>query len=280
MTTLQLKTPEQIGLMRAAGLVVADALAAVVAAAAPGVTPRRLDATAAEVIAAAGAQPSFLGYGYPPYPAVTCISVNDAVVHGIPGDVPLREGDLVSVDCGAVLDGWHGDAAVTVGVGDVRREDAALSAACEDALWAGIAAATAGARLRDVGAAVEDAVERAGRGPFAPPGGYGILEDYTGHGIGTEMHMPPAVPNFRVRARGPRLSPGLAIAIEPMLTLGSPEVRVLGDRWTVCTADGSRAAHWEHTVAITSDGPWVLTAHDGGAHRLGALGVATPATTS
>jgi methionyl aminopeptidase len=274
---LQIKTPEQVAAMRVAGLVVADALAAVTAAVAPGVTPRRLDEIAAEVIAAAGAEPSFLGYGRPPYPAVICASVNDAVVHGIPGDVPLREGDLISVDCGAIVEGWHGDAAVTVAVGEVRPELAALSAACEDALWAGIAAAVPGGRLRDVGGAVEAAVVAAGRLALAPAGGYGILEDYTGHGIGTEMHMEPAVHNVRTRSRGPRLVPGLAIAIEPMLTLGSPEVRLLADRWTVATVDGSVAAHWEHTVAITDAGPWVLTAHDGGAARLGALGVPTPA---
>jgi methionyl aminopeptidase len=274
MPALEIKNDEQVALMRAAGLVVADMLDAVRAATAPGVTPRELDTVARDVLATAGATPSFLHYGYPPYPATICASVNAAVVHGIPGDEPLREGDIVSIDAGAVLHGWHGDAAITLGVGEIAADVAALSAACEDALWAGIAATRAGGRLRDIGAAVEDAVLAA---RDAPAGGYGILREFTGHGIGTAMHMDPHVPNYRVRNRGPRLQPGLVLAIEPMITLGSPAVAVLADEWTVRTVDGSRAAHWEHTVAVTVDGPWVLTARDGGAARLAALGIPTPA---
>jgi methionyl aminopeptidase len=236
--------------MRAAGLVVAETLAAVRAAVAPGVTPQDLDALAAQEIRRRGATPSFLGYHG--YPATTCISVNDVVVHGIPDGRPLADGDVVSVDCGAVLDGWHGDAAITVGVGRLADPVAALVRAGEQALAAGIAAMQPGARLADIGAAVQQAVEQAGR--------YGILTDYTGHGIGRAMHEPPVVPNVRTRRRGPRLEPGVVLAIEPMLTLGRPDVTVDDDGWTVRTEDGSLAVHCEHTVALTPDGPWVLTA--------------------
>jgi methionyl aminopeptidase len=247
---LATKSPEQVGLMRAAGLVVAETLAAVRAAVAPGVTPQDLDELAAEEIRRRGAVPSFLGYHG--YPATTCISVNDVVVHGIPDGRPLAEGDVVSVDCGAVLEGWHGDAAITVGVGELAGPVAALVSTCEQALAAGIAAMRVGGRLGDIGAAVEGNVR--GRG------GYGILTDYTGHGIGRAMHEPPAVPNLRGRRRGPRLEAGVVLAIEPMLTLGRPDVSVDADGWTVRTEDGSLAVHCEHTVAVTPDGPWVLTA--------------------
>lgn len=243
------KTPEQVRRMRAAGLVVAQTLESLRQAVRPGVTPRELDALAARHIAAAGATPSFLGYHG--YPATICTSVNDVVVHGIPDDRPLAEGDVISIDCGAVLDGWHGDAAVTIGVGEVAAEVAALVRACEQALVAGIAAMAPGARLGDIGAAVQGAVEAAGP--------YGILTDYTGHGIGTAMHEPPFVPNYRTRRRGPRLDPGVVLAVEPMITLGRPEVGVDADGWTVRTTDGGWSAHVEHTIAVTPDGPWVLT---------------------
>jgi len=250
---LLVKTPDQVRLMRAAGLVVAETLARVRQAARPGVTPRELDALAARHIASRGATPSFLGYHG--YPATICTSVNDVVVHGIPDDRPLVDGDIISIDCGAVLDGWHGDAAVTVGVGEVADEVAALVRACEDGLAAGIAAMRPGGRLGDIGAAVQGAVEAAGP--------YGILTDYTGHGIGTAMHEPPFVPNHRTRRRGPRLDPGVVLAIEPMITLGRPDVDVDPDGWTVRTLDGTWSAHVEHTVAVTPDGPWVLTDLDG-----------------
>jgi methionyl aminopeptidase len=262
---IQYKTREQVLLMRRAGLLVADALDAVRAALKPGVMTRELDAIAADVIRSAGATPSFLGYGHPPYPATLCISVNEEVVHGIPGDKVVVAGDVVSVDGGAVLGGWHGDSAFTAVVpgGPPAPEDEALVAVTEEALWRGIGAMVAGERLNAIGAAVEDHVGDR----------YGLVEDYGGHGIGTEMHQDPHVLNYRTRDHGPRMRPGLCLAIEPMLTLGDPATRVLNDEWTVVTTDGSRAAHWEHSVALLDGGVWVLTARDGGAEKLGELGV-------
>jgi methionyl aminopeptidase len=264
---IEYKTPEQITLMRAAGLVVARALAEMRAAVAPGVSTADLDAIAEGVIRDAGAQPSFKGYHG--YPASICASVNEQVVHGIPAaSQVLREGDLVSLDCGAVLDGWHGDAAITVPVGRVEPALTRLGAAAEEALWAGITAAAHGARsgegrLTDVSAAVERAIRRAGP--------YGIVEGYGGHGIGSAMHQDPLVLNRGRPGRGPRLAPGLCLAIEPMLTLGNSRTVELNDGWTVVTADGSIAAHVEHTVALFADGASVLTAPDGGRERLGDL---------
>ncbi|SDU97654.1 methionine aminopeptidase, type I [Microlunatus sagamiharensis] len=276
-TGVEVKSPEQVRLMRRAGLVVADALEAVVAAVRPGTTTRELDAVAAEVMARAGAQPSFLGYGAeedrPGFPGVLCLSVDDEVVHGIPGDRVLAAGDLLSIDCGAVVDGWHGDAAVSVVVGPEppRHEVAGLLDATRTAMWHGIAALRPDGRVADVGRAVEAAVRAAGP--------YGIVDDYVGHGIGTAMHQEPDVPNRaphglleRVRGRGPRLVPGTVLAVEPMLTLGSPETHELDDGWTAVTDDGGLACHFEHTVALTPAGLWVLTAHDGGEAALAALG--------
>lgn len=264
-----LKDGAQVRAMRAAGLVVADALAAVREAIRPGVTTAELDAVAVAVLARAGATSSFLGYqghGAPPYPAVTCISVNDEIVHGIPGDRVIAAGDVVSVDFGAVLDGWHGDSAFSVVVPPGDPADVALVAATERAMWAGIAALAGGDRVGVVGEAVEAAVTS---GEVT----YGIVREYTGHGIGRAMHEAPTVLNYRSRERGPRVRPGLCIAVEPMLTRGGRATEGLDDGWTVVTLDGSRAAHAEHTVAITPGGLWVLTAPDGGAERLGALGV-------
>jgi methionyl aminopeptidase len=261
---LQIKTDEQIGLMRNAGLVVADALEAVTAAVRPGVTGRELDAIAESVIRAAGAVPSFMGYHG--YPASICVSIDNAIVHGIPNDDPIPEGSLVSVDCGAILEGWHGDAAVTFGVGHIGKGAQHLSDVTRSALWHGLAHARPGGRLTDIGAAVERAVRGATHD-------YGIVRNYVGHGIGTEMHMAPDVPNVGPAGRGPQLVPGLVVAVEPMITLGAPDNVTLDDDWTVVTMDGSLAAHWEHTVAVTSTGPWVLTARDGGAAELAALGV-------
>jgi methionyl aminopeptidase len=256
---VQIKTPAQIGLMREAGLVVARALDAAVAAVVPGVSTAELDAIAEQVIRDAGAVPSFLGYHG--FPATICASVNDEIVHGIPAaGRTLAAGDLISIDCGAILAGWHGDAARTVGVGEVSPEVAQLIEDCERALWQGLARATAGARLSDISHAIEQSALAAGP--------YGIVAEYTGHGIGTEMHMDPPVPNYGRPGRGLVLAEGMALAIEPMLNLGRPQARVLEDDWTVVTADGSWSAHFEHTVAITADGPWVLTAADGGASRL------------
>lgn len=244
--------------MRRAGLVVADALAAVRAALRPGLTTADLDAIAERTIRAAGAVPSFLGYEG--YPASLCVSVNDEVVHGIPGPRALQPGDVVSVDCGAIVDGWHGDSAFSAVLAPADPADVALVAATEDAMWAGIAALAGASRSAAVGGAVDDLVDDR----------FGIVEDYVGHGIGTAMHQPPDVPNYRSRDRGARVEPGLVVAVEPMLTRGGVAVHELADGWTVVTDDGSRAAHWEHTVAVTADGLWVLTASDGGAAGLAA----------
>jgi methionyl aminopeptidase len=259
-TAIEIKTPEQIAGMREAGLVVARTLRVLAAAVRPGLTTGELDELAEAEIRAAGATPSFLGYHG--YPATICTSVNEQIVHGIPSRRrSLHEGDIISIDCGAIVGGWHGDAAVTVGVGAISAEHAALLEACETALWRGLAQAGPGRRLGDISHAVQTSVTESGR--------YGIVEEYTGHGIGSAMHMDPPVPNYGRPGRGPRLRPGMALAIEPMVTLGSTETVLLDDEWTVVTADGSRAGHFEHTVAITADGPWVLTAEDGGESRLG-----------
>jgi methionyl aminopeptidase len=264
---IEYKTPEQIEKMRAAGLVVAAALAAMRDAVAPGVSTAKLDQIADEVIRSAGAVASFKGYQG--YPATICASVNSQVVHAIPsaGQV-LHDGDLISIDCGAILDGWHGDSAITVGAGNISRDLERLTAAAEDSLWAGLAAAAQGTisgrgRLTDISRAVEVAVRKAGR--------FGIVDGYGGHGIGTEMHQDPHVLNHGRPGKGPRLVPGLVLAIEPMITLGSPRTVELSDGWTVVTQDGSVAAHVEHTAALMPDGIWVLTAEDGGRSRLGAL---------
>jgi methionyl aminopeptidase len=270
---IQVKSPEQVELMRAAGLVVGGALELLREHLAPGVTTGELDALAEAYIRDHHGVPSFLDYPYTgdnDFPATICASVNDEVVHGIPGPRVLRDGDLVSVDCGAIVAGWHGDAAFTAAVGEVPADQVALLVATEDALWAGLAAAQVGGRLSDISHAVEQVLRSRGE--------FGIVEEYVGHGIGTEMHMDPQVPNVGPPGRGPRLVAGMALAVEPMATLGQRRTRVLDDHWTVVTADGSRAAHFEHTVALTDAGPWVLTALDGGAARLGALGVPTPAS--
>jgi methionyl aminopeptidase len=267
------KSPEQIQLMRRAGALVGETLELVRESVRPGITTAELDQMAERHIRAAGGVPSFIGVpggpGAPDFPASLCISVNDQVVHGIPGPRSLAAGDLVSVDCGAIVEGWHGDAAISVIVGgDGRADDVALVAATESAMWHGIAALQVGGRLHDVGAAVEDyVVGLASAGPA-----YGIVEDYVGHGIGRSMHEDPQVPNYRVRTRGPKIAAGLCVAVEPMLTAGSARTRVESDGWTVVTADGGRAAHWEHSVAVTPRGPWVLTALDGGAAGLASVG--------
>jgi methionyl aminopeptidase len=252
---IQIKTPGQLAAMREAGLVVAHALDVLAAAVEPGITTADLDAIAAREIRAAGAVPSFKGYHG--YPATICTSVNDQIVHGIPSpDTRLAAGDLISIDCGAILGGWHGDAARTVAVGPVGDELASLLRACEQALWHGLAMARPGNRLTDISHAIELSTRASGR--------YGIVREYVGHGIGSEMHMDPPVPNYGRPGRGPVLAEGMALAIEPMLVLGRPQTRLLDDDWTVVTADGSWAAHFEHTVAVTASGPWVLTAADGG----------------
>ncbi|HET7173009.1 MAG TPA: type I methionyl aminopeptidase [Nocardioidaceae bacterium] len=260
---IEVKTPEQIAQMRRAGLVVAETLDLLRSAVAPGVTTRELDSIAAAHLAGRGATSNFLGYRG--YPATICTSVDDVVVHGIPGERQLREGDLVSIDCGAIVAGWHGDAAVTVAVGKAAPVHLELMAVCEEALWRGIAAARVGGRVGDISAAVESHVRA--------QGDYGIVEEYVGHGIGSAMHMAPNVPNVGRAGKGPRLVAGMALAVEPMVTLGGIDTEVLDDDWTVVSSDGAWSAHFEHSFALTDRGLVVLTAMDGGAARLAELGV-------
>jgi methionyl aminopeptidase len=266
---IHIKTEAEIAKMRAACLVVSGALEAVRAAIAPGVTTADLDAIAEQTIRAAGATSNFKGYrgsGHTPYPAVICASVNDEVVHGIPRpDRVLREGDIISVDCGAILDGWHGDAAFTAGVGEIEPAVQKMLDVCEESLWRGIAVGVAGGRLGDIGHAIESYVKS--------QGSYGIVEEYGGHGIGTQMHQDPHVANYGRRGKGLVLQRGLTLAVEPMIMMGRRHVVMLDDDWTVVTIDGSWAAHFEHTFAITDQGPQVLTAPDLGAAKLGGLGV-------
>ena len=246
------KTPEQIELMRRAGRLVGHTLSTRAEAARPGVSLLELDAQAERVIRDGGGIPSFLGYHG--FPATLCLSPNSWVVHGIPNGDALTEGDILSIDCGAIVEGWHGDAAVTVPVGQVDEAARRLIETTERAMWAGIAQVRAGNRLSDIGHAVE-------RVAAAP--GYGVVREYVGHGIGTHMHEEPQVPNYGRPGRGLRLQTGLVLAIEPMVNEGGPETRVLDDGWTVVTRDGSRSAHFEHTVTITPAGPEVLTLLDG-----------------
>jgi methionyl aminopeptidase len=253
---VEIKTAGEIEAMRAAGQVVARVLAAVREQAVAGTRLSDLDAVARSVLESRGARSPFLGYqpqfAPVPFPAVICTSVNDAALHGIPGRSRLAEGDLLSVDAGAVLDGWAGDAAISFTIGPPSPPDARLIATAEAALRAGIAAAVAGARIGDISAAIA-AVGRAG--------GYGICTEFGGHGVGREMHESPSVPNEGPAGRGLRLGPGLVIAIEPwFLAGGQDRYRVDDDGWTIRSADGSRAAHVEHTVAVTEDGPVILTA--------------------
>ena len=263
---IQIKTAQEIELMRASGLVTAGAIKAVVAAVRPGVSTGELDAVAEDHIRSAGAVPNFLGYHG--FTGSICASINDEIVHGIPNPTrALGAGDNISIDCGAILDGWHGDSAVTVTVGEPSAEDAALMAVTERSMWAGLAQAVAGHRLTDISHAVEQAIT-------AEQHPYGIVDHYGGHGIGTEMHQDPQVYNYAPKGagRGPKLEKGLALAVEPMVNLGGRHTRVLDDQWTVVTADGSASAHFEHTFTLTEDGPWVLTALDGGKERLASTG--------
>jgi methionyl aminopeptidase len=265
---IQYKTPDQVRLMRRAGLLVGQTLERVREAAVAGTSTRELDRLAEQTIRAAGGTPSFLGYGHPPFTGTVCISVNDEIVHGVPGERRLQDGDVVSIDCGAIVEGWHGDSAISLVVGGGEHADPAdteLLRVTEESMWRGIAALAVGERLHTVGAAVEDLVLGADHD-------YGIVEEYVGHGIGTEMHQDPQVPNYRVRDKGVRVRSGLVVAIEPMLTRGSAQTRVLADDWTVVTLDGSRAAHFEHTVAVSDEGLWVLTALDGGEQKLAEVG--------
>jgi methionyl aminopeptidase len=246
------KSRREIEKMRTAGRIVAEVLALVEAELKPGVSTAHLDRMAERHIRSAGAVPSFKGYGHRsnPFPASLCISLDDEVVHGIPGERLIRDGQIVSVDAGAIYDGWHGDGARTFIVGDAPAEISELVDTTRLAMMAGIAAAVPGANLADISGAIED---------VATPGGYGIVRQFVGHGIGTEMHQEPQLPNYRTGVRGMKLVPGICLAIEPMLTLGGHEVAVKPDGWTVVTRDGSLAAHFEHTIAVTDNGPEILT---------------------
>lgn len=263
------KTPEQLKALVAPGLLTAAALDAVRTAIRPGVTTLELDAIAERVIREGGGEPNFALE--PGYTHTICSSINDAVVHGVPSGRVIEAGDIVSIDCGALLSGWNGDAAITVVVPDPARAGLVasrqrLADATERSLWAGIAALATASHLGEVSAAIEDVIDSTGAD-------LGIIEDFTGHGIGTSMHEEPPVFNYRVRGRQPAVRPGLVIAIEPMVTLGTIETHELADGWTIVTDDGTDAAHWEHSIAVHSGGIWVLTAPDGGAAQLARFGV-------
>ena len=242
------KTPEQIAKMRVAGRVVAEMHEAIRAAIRPGVTTGELDRIGREVIERRGATSNFLNYHG--FPAVICASPNDMIVHGIPGPYRLAEGDLISIDCGAIVDGWHGDAAFTAGVGAISDEAQRLLEVTEASLFAGIEQMVVGNRIGDIGHAVQQVAEAAG---------FSVVREYVGHAIGTAMHEDPQVPNYGPAGKGPKLRAGNVFAVEPMVNVGSPETVLLDDEWSVITADGSLSAHWEHTIAIGDDGPEILT---------------------
>jgi methionyl aminopeptidase len=262
------KSPAELRLMVRPGLVTAASLAAVRAAIRPGITTLELDAIAEAAIRAGGGVPNFMKE--PGYIHTICVSVNEEVVHGVPGGRVIEAGDIVSIDSGAEVGGWNGDAAFSVVVPDQARpelvaERQRLSDVTEQSLWSGIAALARVGHLNHIGGDIEDYIDA--------QGSYGILEDYVGHGIGRAMHEEPPVFNYRVRDRGPVVKPGLVVAIEPMVTLGGIDTVTRGDEWTVATSDGSSAAHWEHSVAVHAGGIWVLTAEDGGAAGLARFGV-------
>ena len=244
------KTAADIAKMRRAGRVVAEMHEKTRAAIRPGVTTGQLDEIAREVLAARGARSNFLGYGFPPFPAVICASPNDMIVHGIPGGRVLEEGDIISIDCGAIIEGWHGDAAYTAPVGQVSPEVEKLLRVTEESLHAGIAQMVDGNRISDIGHAIQTVAEGAG---------FSVVREYVGHAIGTSMHEEPQVPNYGPPGKGPKLRPGMVFAVEPMINAGGPGTRTLDDQWSVVTADGSWSAHFEHTIAITDNGPEILT---------------------
>ena len=255
-----LKSAAQIEKMAVAGRLVADVLDLIGREVRPGMTTAELDRMAEELIRGRDGIPSFIGVPgrIAPYRHSLCVSVDDEIVHGVPGPRRVRDGQIVSIDAGAIVDGWHGDAARTFIVGDVPRPVQDLVAATEQAMYAGIAAAVPGNYLSDISGAIED---------VASEHGYGVIRAFVGHGIGTEMHEEPQVTNYRTGSKGRRIEPGLCLAIEPMFTLGSHNVRIRDDGWTVVTADGALAAHWEHTIAVMADGPRILTRNDAGAAK-------------
>jgi len=242
------RTRDEIAIMRKAGRVVAEMHDRIRAAIRPGVTTADLDKVGREVLDRRGARSNFLGYHG--FPAVICTSPNDVIVHGIPGSYRLKEGDIISIDCGAIIQGWHGDAAFTAPVGEVTDEASALMKVTEESLHAGIAQMVDGNRISDIGHAVQQVAEAAG---------FSVVREYVGHAIGTAMHEKPEVPNYGDPGRGAKLRPGMVFAVEPMVNAGGPGTRVLDDQWSVVTADGRLSAHFEHTIAITDDGPEILT---------------------
>jgi methionyl aminopeptidase len=245
---ITLKSPQQIDKMRRAGRVVAEMLQACQEAARPGITTHDLDKVARQVLAKRKAKSNFLGYHG--YPAVICASPNNTIVHGIPGDYRLEDGDIISIDCGAIVDGWHGDAARTIPVGEISEEARKLITVTEESLWAGIQHVRRGAHLSDIGHAVQTVAEGAG---------FSVVREYVGHGIGRAMHEEPQVPNYGEPGRGIKLQVGHVLAVEPMVNLGGADTQLNDDGWTVITADGSLSAHFEHSIAVTDDGPEVLT---------------------
>jgi methionyl aminopeptidase len=249
-----LKSPRELGLMREAGKINACALAAALAAVRPGVTTGEINRAAAEVLKESGSTPAFVGVpGAYPFPAETTISVNEELVHGIPGNRRLAEGDIVSIDCGTIFKGFVGDSALTVGVGEISAEAEKLIRVTREALFKGIAEMVPGNFSGDVSAAIQAHVE---------DHGFQVVREYTGHGIGRSMHEDPQVPNYGQSGRGVQLKPGMTIALEPMVMSGSYETRILGDQWTVASKDGRLTAHFEHSVAVTENGPWILSAMD------------------
>lgn len=251
--------------MRRAGLLVGNTLELLKSSIKVGMRTDALDVIAAASIKRGGGISNFKGYNGT-FPATICVSINDEIVHGIPGDRVIEDGDVVSIDCGAIIDGWHGDAALSIGVGKVDPADQKLMDVCEESMWRGIAAGSVGAKLSDIGHAIEDYINSQGK--------YGILQEYGGHGIGTEMHQEPHVLNFGKRGMGPELTPGFVLAIEPMITRGTRKTKVLSDDWTVVSIDKSRAAHFENSYCLLPDGKtFVLTALDGGKEQLARLGI-------
>ncbi|MGH9118249.1 MAG: type I methionyl aminopeptidase [Acidimicrobiales bacterium] len=244
------RRPEELRKMRQAGRVVAEMHAEIRETIRPGVTTLELDLVARAVLDRRGARSNFLGYGHPPFPGVICTSPNSMIVHGIPGPYRLKQGDIVSIDCGAIVDGYHGDAAFTAAVGQVTDDASRLMKVTEESLFAGIDAMIDGNRLSDIGHAVQAVAEAAG---------FSVVREYVGHAIGTAMHEKPEVPNYGEPGRGPKLRPGMVFAVEPMVNAGGAATRVLDDAWSVVTADGSLSAHFEHTIAVTDDGPEILT---------------------
>ena len=261
---IELKNLDQLKSMRKAGLVVADTLQLLKQSAQVGMTTLELNEIAVANLAKHGAKSSFLGYHG--FPAVICASVNEEVVHGIPNKRKLISGDVLSIDFGAIIDDWHGDAAISFGLGEVDPADQKLMDVCEESMWRGIAAGKKGGKLTDISAAIESYINSQGK--------YGILREYGGHGIGSAMHQEPHILNFGPAGNGPELVPGMALALEPMITRGNERTKVLSDDWTVVSHDSSKGAHFEHTYTIAPDGKaFVLTALDGGKEQLGRLGI-------